>query len=178
VIHGLVGGHPGTDANSTVLAGLRSVLEIRAGQHYESVSSAVTVSRPIWLSTLVRPVPEWNSVLCKTLPVLSRERALHTHALLLSRLKNTLPVPSGCGIRQADHSLPCWSPPRQDSRWIWAAGTSCPVPNDHGACRRSRGLHHDSDRATCGCSDAGSILNGWRDAVAVKARGGKPPPGS
>lgn len=89
---------PGTDANSIVSAGLRSILKAQGHCSITNpVSSARDGTTPDLTRVLLCEVQTEHETqrLCVKLYPCSPEgvAALHTHALLLSRLKNTVPVP-------------------------------------------------------------------------------------
>jgi aminoglycoside phosphotransferase (APT) family kinase protein len=89
---------PGTDANSTVLAGLRSIIK---AQGQDSITNPVSSPRDGATPDLTRVLlcsvrtEHGTQRFCVKLYPSCPEgkEALDTHALLLSRLKNTVPVP-------------------------------------------------------------------------------------
>ena len=89
---------PGTDANSIVLAGLRSILKAQGqGSITNPVSSPRDGTTPDLTRVLLCNVQTEHGTqrfcvkLYPSCP--DGKKALHKHALLLSRLRNTVPVP-------------------------------------------------------------------------------------
>lgn len=166
---------PGTEANSIVLAGLRSIFKAQGeGSITNPVSSPRDGATPDLTRVLLCSAQTEHGTqrFCVKLYPCSPEgeAALHTHALLLSRLRNTVPVPEVVAVfAGADQfGFPA------------LVTTAAGQPLDHGlqelpALSRDAiivrvaeavAVLHDSDpRDLCMDAqyDADSILNGWQE---------------
>ena len=165
----------GTDANGIVLAGLRSILNVTGG---------VTVTNPL-SSARDGITPDLTRVLLcdlqtehgtqrfcvKLYPSCPEgKRALHTHTLLLSRLKNTVPVPDVVAVfAEADQfgfpalvTTAVGQPLDHELRDIPALSRDAIMVR----IAEAVAVLHDSDpRDLCidAQYDTDSILNGWQE---------------
>ena len=166
---------PGTDANSTVLAGLRSILNVTGGvtatNPLSSARDGITPDLTRVLLCGVRTEHGTQRFCVKFYPSCPEgKKALHSHALLLSRLKNTVPVPEVVAVfagadqfgfpalvttaagRPLDHGLQELPALSRDAIMVRIA--------------EAVAVLHDSDpRDLCIYAqyDSSSILSGWQE---------------